>query len=218
MKTSALGPDSSTASRPSTDTWSLRCVTADPRKVVLKVLPSVRSGRRGALPADPFHHALPAALTRFLDSGSLAMFWERYSWPRKYASAPTMIASSLTPPPLNNTCSVFGLTTTRSIVQRLMGTVGRRAPEAATTPPLDAPANFSVYEPVISKLLAKVSPSAAPFSNARVVGCPRLKGKSHAESAARTAAPATAANARCPACESERDVVTALGSVTGCIL
>src|SRR5712692_9330271 len=97
-----------------------------------------------------------------------------------------MIASSLTPPPLNNTCSVFGLTTTRSIVQRLMGAVGRRAPEAATTPPLDAPANFSVYEPVISKLLAKVSPSAAPFSNARVVGCPRLKGTSHAETVAST--------------------------------
>ncbi len=62
------------------------------------------------------------------------------------------------------------------------------------------------YEPVISKLLAAARLSAAPLSRARVVGRPRSKGRSHAESAARIAAPPSTASAPRFACKREPEI------------
>src|SRR2546422_6168423 len=54
----------------------------------------------------------------------------------------------------------------------------------------------SLYDPVISKLLAATSVPVAPPSRLRVVGRPRPNGRSHAESAATTTAPSNPACAR----------------------
>jgi hypothetical protein len=109
---------------------------------------------------------------------------------------------------------VSGRDSWRSIVQWFAVEVDPRAPEAV----VDKAADLSVYDPVISKLVAEVKPSVAPDSNARVVGWLRLKGRSHAERTATIAAPASAASAPSLMLEKVPEVDMALGSVTGCIL
>src|SRR5438445_2261101 len=72
----------------------------------------------------------------------------------------------------------------------------------------------SLYKPVISKLSAAISVPVAPLSRLRVVGRPRPKGRSQAESAATTTAPTNPARARYDACDRERIANKAWG-VTG---
>src|ERR1700730_4357454 len=102
-----------------------------------------------------------------------------------------MIASSFTSAALITTCSVSGRTTCRL---RLRLAPARLVP-AALVGGFDGLA-VSVYEPVISKLLAEARVSAAPFSRARVVGWPRPKGRLQADRAARTAEPPANASAQ----------------------
>src|SRR6266851_3511021 len=94
-------------------------------------------------------------------------------------------------------CCTPGRLSCRSIVQVVSeaGAGGGklvRAPLATWTGML-TPA--PVYVPVISKL-DPLRPASAPASRARVEGVPRPKGRSHAESATRTAAAATARPAK----------------------
>src|SRR5712692_1036943 len=108
-----------------------------------------------------------------------------------------MTASTFRFFPLTVTCWVPGRAICRSIVQ-VVSEAGAgagelvRAPLAVRTGKLTpAPA----YVPVISKL-DPLRPASAPVSRARVDGVPRPKGRSQAESAMRTATPASAHTAR----------------------
>ena len=193
MNTSPRAPDRRTASTPSTDTWSVRCVTACPRNVDLKALPSVNSVSCGTCPAAPFHQPLPAALTKLRATRSLPMCADRNCCPRKYALLPRMIASSLASTDVTVTCSAAGRVSCRSIDQGVLP---------------------SVYDPVISKLSAATSVPVAPLSRLRVVGRPRPTGRSHADSAATMIAPANPVRVRYQADRSQVGVNMGTGCVT----
>src|ERR1700730_15811407 len=124
-----------------------------------------------------------------------------------------MIASSFTSAALITTCSVSGRTTCRL---RLRLAPARLVP-AALVGGFDWLA-VSVYEPVISKLLAEARVSAAPFSRARVVGWPRPKGRVQADNTANHITLTANASVRRLPCERELEFAKAVGSVTGCIL
>ena len=83
---------------------SARWVTAEPKNVDLNAVALVKSGSCGTRPAEPFHHALPAALTKPRDRGSSPMWSERNCCPLKYASLVVMIASTLRLVPLTVRC------------------------------------------------------------------------------------------------------------------
>src|SRR5437899_11240609 len=127
-------------------------------------------------------------------------------------TAPIVTLSALT-----TMCSVSGRTIWRSMVHVVAGggeVVGAPLATGRTAP-------GPVYVPTISKLWAVARPSEAPFSSARVVGCPRSKGRSQevsADSTPSTAAAATSARAPFLAVENELENAKAFGSVTGCIL
>src|SRR6266849_6800168 len=102
MYTSARGPESSTASKPSIERWSLRDEIAEPRNVLRKLTPLVKSTSCGTRPAGPFHQALPAARARSADRGSPPRNCSRNACPLKYATDGSTIASSLTVPLLTD--------------------------------------------------------------------------------------------------------------------
>src|ERR1700736_6751201 len=68
----------------------------------------------------------------------------------------------------------------------------------------------SLYDPVISKLLAADRLPVAPVSRLRVVGRSRPTGRSHPDSAAMTTTPINPARAQGFACERGRNANTAL--------
>src|SRR6202022_124659 len=187
MNTSPRVPDRSTASIPSTDTWSMRCVTAWPRNVDLKAFPSVRFVRWGTWPAEPFHQPSPAALTKLRETRSLPMCADRNCCPRKYVLLPRLIASSLRSGVVTVTYSELGRLSCRSIDHWLLP---------------------SLYDPVISKLSAATRVPVAPVSRLRVVGRSRPPGRSQPESAAMTTIPTKPGRAQ--ACDRERSANTAL--------
>ena len=85
------------------------------------------------------------------------------------------MASRLTFLELNDTCSVLGLTSSRSIFQTVAD---------------------SVYEPEILNVVAASRLSAAPLLSARIVGSPSPNGRSHASSTRMVAASTRAFNTR----------------------
>src|SRR6266550_6383866 len=100
-----------------------------------------------------------------------------------------MIASSLTSDVVTVTCSEPGRLSCRSIDHRVVP---------------------SLYDPVISKLLAATRVPVAPLSGLRVVGRSRPNGTPQAQSVATTTAPTNAARARYDACKRGRNPNKAL--------
>src|SRR6266853_830562 len=120
MYTSPRRPDSSTASEPSIERWSLRDEIAEPRNVLRKFTPLVKSASCGTRPAGPFHQALPAARARSADRGSPPRNCSRNPCPLKYATDGSTIASSFTVPLLTDIRLAGGwLLTWRSMVHWL---------------------------------------------------------------------------------------------------
>src|SRR5258708_8598731 len=95
------------------------------------------------------------------------MLLARNCRPRKYGPWSVMIASRLASFELSSTCSVLGLTSSRSTVQAV---------------------DNSAYEPEIRKLRAASRLPPAPLFSSRTVGSPSPNGRSHAASATSAAA------------------------------